>query len=179
MFLDQIWAPWRLAYVQGEHAAESKQKPAGSPFCFLCRAHESTDDRGNWIVARFPRSFVVLNRYPYNNGHLLIATNRHEGSWVSLTPEERQELAEVLSLSIELLQEVLRPEGYNVGLNLGQVAGAGLPGHLHWHLVPRWPGDTNFMPVTAGVKVIPQSLEALWTALREKLPGILSKYPIY
>lgn len=177
----QLWAPWRLDYLLEQKQGEPS--PAGGPpanvehpFCFLCQARESPDDRGHWVVARFPRTFVVLNRYPYNNGHLLVATLRHEGQLERLSREERAELAEVVTLMIEVLKEAIHPEGFNVGLNLGTAAGAGVPGHLHWHIVPRWCGDTNFMPVLAQTKVIPQSLDALWSLLQERLPAARSRY---
>jgi ATP adenylyltransferase len=112
---------------------------------------------------------TVLNRYPYNNGHLLVAPRRHCARLDALTPEEQTGLAQTIARMVGVLEKVLRPEGFNVGLNLGRAAGAGLPGHLHWHIVPRWNGDTNFMPALASVKVIPQSLDALQAALTETL----------
>ena len=106
-----------------------------------------------------------MNKYPYNNGHLLVTPKRHVGNIAELTPEEHLELMSTVTKMIEKIKAVMNPDGFNVGLNLGRVAGAGLPGHLHWHIVPRWNGDTNFMPVFADVKVIPQSLDALWELL--------------
>jgi ATP adenylyltransferase len=111
----------------------------------------------------------VLNRYPYNNGHVLVAPLRHYGRLDQLSSAELCELTGEISRMVSLLETVLHPDGFNVGLNLGRVAGAGLPGHLHWHIVPRWNGDTNFMPVLASVHVIPQSLEELWEALTGEL----------
>jgi ATP adenylyltransferase len=113
----------------------------------------------------------MLNRYPYNNGHLLVAPQRHVARPDLLEPCEQLDLFQTITRMIDLLEKVLKPEGFNIGLNLGRVAGPGLPGHLHWHIVPRWSGDTNFMPVLAGTRVIPQSLEALWLALSEALQG--------
>ncbi len=172
---NQIWAPWRMEYISGEDR-EPEPEPGGTPFCFLCRAWESEDDRRHWVVDRFPHSIVVLNRYPYNNGHLLVATSRHVGRWESLTREERIELGEVIALCMELIQTTLRPEGMNVGINIGTAAGAGVPDHLHWHIVPRWGGDTNFMPVIADAKVIPQSLEVVWSLFRDKLAPLRNRY---
>ncbi len=128
------------------------------------------DDRGNLVVLRTPLSVVVLNRFPYNNGHLLIAPKAHKPALDDLTPEELLDGLETVRLCVRTLGELMHPEGYNIGLNLGRVAGAGLPGHLHWHVVPRWNGDTNFMPVLADVRVIVQSLEALYDLLRTKWP---------
>ncbi len=112
---------------------------------------------------------VVLNRYPYNNGHLLVAPQRHVGELHEMTPEEHIECISLLARLTCLYRERINAEGFNIGLNLGRAAGAGLPGHLHWHLVPRWAGDTNFMPALAGTRVIPQSLDALWEMLKGAL----------
>jgi ATP adenylyltransferase len=161
--MDQLWAPWRLAYVA------TPQKPADDAGCFICRGLAEADDRANLIVLRTARSAVVLNRFPYNNGHLLVAPLAHLGQLSELAEDQLLDLQLVLRRMVGLLTEAMRPDGYNVGLNLGKVAGAGLPGHLHWHVVPRWNGDTNFMPVVADVKVIPQSLDALYELLVSKL----------
>jgi ATP adenylyltransferase len=111
----------------------------------------------------------VLNRYPYNNGHLLVAPARHVARLDELTADESLEVLQTINRMVALLEQTIRAEGFNIGLNLGRIAGAGLPGHVHWHIVPRWSGDTNFMPITAGVRVIPQSLEALWEILTKEL----------
>lgn len=172
---EQIWAPWRLAYIkQAEGGEEPKVTdlellPSAEPSCFLCQAAVATDDRQRYVVHRGPNAITVLNRYPYNNGHLLVAPRRHLARLDLLTPPEQGELAETLTHMVQLLERVLNPQGFNVGLNLGRAAGAGLPGHLHWHVVPRWSGDTNFMPTLASVRVIPESLEALWEALTAEL----------
>lgn len=176
MTYEQIWAPWRLKYVQTEKRESPQEEndldllPGADPACFLCRsAADSADRRKQCVVHRSEQAVVVLNRYPYNNGHLLIAPRRHHDRLNKLTPGEQLELAETITRMIDLLEDVLAPEGFNVGLNLGLAAGAGLPGHLHWHVVPRWNGDTNFMPTLASVNVIPQSLDALWKALTDRL----------
>jgi ATP adenylyltransferase len=157
--MDQLWAPWRLAYVA------AARPPAGDDPCFLCQGLAADDDRANLIVLRAPRSVVVLNRFPYNNGHLLVAPCAHKGGLDDLDAGELLETMETLRRSVRALDGLMKPDGYNVGLNLGRAAGAGLPGHLHWHVVPRWNGDTNFMPVLTDVKVIVQSLDALWELL--------------
>jgi ATP adenylyltransferase len=161
---EQIWAPWRLSYI-----ATPKTEPAGD--CFLCRYRDETDDATNLVLWRGDAALTVLNRFPYNNGHLLIAPREHKAELEHLTDAEALECQQQLQRMTVLLKRVLRAEGFNIGLNLGHVAGAGLPGHLHWHVVPRWSGDTNLMPVVGDVKVIPQSLEALYTVLREELSG--------
>jgi ATP adenylyltransferase len=161
--LDHLWAPWRETYIT---AAKS---PAEGDSCFLCTGLAERDDRKNLIALRMLRSAVVLNRFPYNNGHLLVAPIAHKGRLDELDREETLEIQETLRRLVAVLDELMHPDGYNLGVNLGRVAGAGLPGHLHWHLVPRWNGDTNFMPVLGGTKVISQSLETLYDLLVGKL----------
>jgi ATP adenylyltransferase len=166
--MDHLWAPWRLAYV-----AAAKPPAADDP-CFICRGLQDNHDREHLIVKRTSRSVVMLNRFPYNNGHLLVAPQAHLGRLVDLSPPDHLDLMDTVTQMVELLTAVMKPEGFNIGLNLGRSAGAGLPGHLHWHIVPRWDGDTNFMPILADVKVIVQSLDALYDLLTQAMakPGI-------
>jgi ATP adenylyltransferase len=172
----QLWAPWRLAYVAPNLSATTPSEPAPRPAdppteeeeCFFCRAVAACADRENLVAHRGARTVTLLNRYPYNNGHLLVAPQRHEGRLEQLTDEEQIEILHDLARWVGVLQRLLRAEGFNVGLNLGRAAGAGVPDHLHWHIVPRWQGDTNFMPALAAVRVIPQSLDALWQLLVER-----------
>jgi ATP adenylyltransferase len=170
---EQLWAPWRLGYIQGERRTPADRPldllPGADPACFICRAAADTEDRANLVVERGRQTLVILNLYPYNNGHLLVACREHLGRLDQLTAEFHTEAVQTIARLIEVLERTMNAEGFNVGLNLGRVAGAGVPGHLHWHVVPRWSGDTNFMPVLAGVDVIPQSLEALWELLRAEL----------
>ena len=161
--MDQLWAPWRLSYVAAAKA------PRPDDPCFICRGLAEQDDRGNLIVLRTPASVVVLNRFPYNNGHLLVAPRAHKGGLNDLDSGELLEMMETLRQMVRVLDGLIGPDGYNIGLNLGHAAGAGLPGHLHWHVVPRWHGDTNFMPLLADAKVIVQSLEALYDLLVGRL----------
>jgi ATP adenylyltransferase len=128
-----------------------------------------SDDRANLLVHRTALSVVVLNRFPYNNGHLLVAPKAHKGKLEELTPDELLDLQLVLRKMLGIIEKRMNPDGFNIGLNLGRAAGAGLPGHLHWHIVPRWNGDTNFMPVFSDTKVISQSLESLYDLLAEEL----------
>jgi ATP adenylyltransferase len=161
--MDQLWAPWRLSYV-------ATPKPAGQEErCFICDGLADHNDRQNLIALRTAWSVVVLNRYPYNNGHLLVAPRAHKGNLCELDTAEVLDTQETLRRMVTLLDTWMHPDGYNIGLNLGRAAGAGLPGHLHWHLVPRWHGDTNFMPVLGDVKVIVQSLESLYDLLTSRL----------
>jgi len=159
---ETLWAPWRLDYI-----LQNKDKPDSG--CFLCRGVADRADRDNLVLLRGELTVVVLNRFPYNNGHLLIAPAAHKGTLAELTDAELLDLARTQRSMIELIDRVLEPQGYNVGLNLGRVAGAGLPGHLHWHTVPRWNGDTNFMPVLSETRVIVQSLESLYDLMKERL----------
>lgn len=161
--MEQLWAPWRLAYVA------SPKKPEQDDACFICRGLQESNDRHNLIVLRRAHSVVVLNRFPYNNGHLLIAPLAHKGHLQDLNDAELLEGMQVLQKMLGHLQDLMQPDGFNVGLNLGRASGAGLPGHVHWHVVPRWHGDTNFMPVLTDTKVIVQSLDTLYDLLRERL----------
>jgi ATP adenylyltransferase len=159
--MEQLWAPWRLSYV-------ANPKPPGeSDPCFICRGLAENDDRANLIARRTEHSVVVLNRFPYNNGHLLVAPRRHLAHLDLLEPGEILDMQQTLTLMVKELEKLMRAEGFNIGLNLGKVAGAGLPGHLHWHIVPRWFGDTNFMPTLADTKVIVQSLDSLYDLLTQ------------
>ena len=171
--LDIVWAPWRLSYVTAK-PEDTTQKPTlqvldgGDADCFICQAAVDADKPDRFVVGQSEQTIAILNRFPYNNGHLLLAPKRHLASLNAMTPELRAELAEQLNHWVEVLEAILHPEGFNIGLNLGRVAGAGLPGHLHWHIVPRWNGDTNFMTTLGNTKVIPQSLQALAEIIREK-----------
>ena len=161
--MERLWAPWRLAYVA------SVKPPQAGDACFICRGLAESDDRANLIAARLPHTVVVLNRFPYNNGHLLVAPRAHKGMLADLEPAEHLEMQQTLTRLVGVLAELMHPDGSNIGLNLGRVAGAGLPGHLHWHIVPRWNGDTNFMPVLTDARVISQSLDAFWEMLTARL----------
>lgn len=164
----QLWAPWRLAYVQNSEPSDSQPS---KPSCFLCsyRDDDLANDSKNLVVLRGEHSIVVLNRFPYNNGHLLIAPREHKADLRDLNDAELLETNHLLQKMIGLLEKTISPDGFNVGLNLGRVAGAGLPGHLHWHIVPRWNGDTNFMPILGEAKVIPQALDALLDLLSKEM----------
>jgi ATP adenylyltransferase len=156
---ETLWAPWRLAYIK------SPDRPATGE-CFLCSGRDRpAEDRRNLVLQRGRQALVVLNRFPYNNGHLLVAPYAHKAHLSELTDDELLECGQLLRELTARLTRAMSPDGFNIGLNLGKVAGAGLPGHLHWHIVPRWNGDTNFMPVLGDVNVIPQSLDALYDLL--------------
>lgn len=159
--MQRMWAPWRMQYINGV------DKPGA---CFLCEAAaDESHDRDRLVVARLERCFCVLNRFPYNSGHLLVAPAAHKAALDELDAEEVAQMHALVCRALEALGRTMKPHGFNVGLNLGRSAGAGLPGHLHWHIVPRWDGDTNFMPVLADVKIIPQRLEETCDLLRQSL----------
>jgi ATP adenylyltransferase len=174
---DRIWAPWRLSYLLGDKNAAVGPEPqawieGADHHCFLCRAAASYADeataRRQCLVVEFSEHVVaLLNRFPYNNGHLLVAPRRHVALLHDLSDQEHLEAMRTLARFTQLFTELIKAEGFNIGLNLNRPAGAGVPGHLHWHLVPRWTGDSNFMPVTGDARVISQSLESLWDAIEE------------
>jgi ATP adenylyltransferase len=157
--MEQLWAPWRLSYVA------NPRPPGAHDPCFICTGLAADDDRANLIAWRGPVTVVVLNRFPYNNGHLLVAPRAHKGELAELDDRERLEIQHTIERMVAALGALIKPDGYNLGVNLGRVAGAGLPGHLHWHIVPRWQGDTNYMPVLNDVRVIAQALDSLYEML--------------
>ena len=154
----QLWAPWRMAYVAGERPA------AGS--CFLCDAIDGDDDDALLVVERAPLTISLLNRFPYNSGHLMVVPRRHVSDLRELNPDEGAALLTGVQRALRAFDETLHPDGYNVGFNLGAAAG-GSADHLHQHVVPRWTGDTNYMPVLGDVKVIPEHLQATAATLRQ------------
>jgi len=168
---DTLWAPWRLAYIADGTEHDVLPVEVGTdadPDCFICQGvFDETNDRKRFVVRRTGQTITILNRFPYNNGHLLVAPHRHRGKLAELTDAEKLELIQEIDRWVEILTREMSPDGFNIGLNLGHAAGAGLPGHLHWHIVPRWNGDTNYMPTIASAKVIPQALESLWEILTE------------
>jgi ATP adenylyltransferase len=153
--MDNLWAPWRINYVG------SKKKQKG---CIFCRAGKRNPD--DYVIFKTKKSICLLNIYPYNNGHILIAPLRHIRDISQVSQAEIVDLFKCLNRAKTLLQKVLKPQGYNIGINLTRWAGAGITGHLHLHIVPRWAGDTNFMPVVCGTKVISQSLDELSRLLK-------------
>jgi ATP adenylyltransferase len=153
--MQPLWAPWRMAYIGGPPASG----------CIFCNALQTADWRGHLVLAREP-AIVMLNKFPYSNGHLLVAPHRHAADLGELPPDEFQSLMSALQRAATVLAGALHPEGVNVGMNVGTAAGAGVADHLHWHIVPRWVGDTNFMTVIADVRVIPEHLEAMYDRLK-------------
>ncbi len=157
--MDRLWAPWRTVYIGKDHGSA----------CIFCDKLNSDKDKENHVLYRGEKVFVLLNIYPYNNGHLLIAPKRHVGDIADLEQDEVLELGLVTQKMTGLLRAAFNPEGFNIGVNLGKIAGAGVPGHFHIHIVPRWGGDTNFMPVIGDVRVISEGLELTYTKLTEAM----------
>ena len=158
--MDRLWAPWRMEYIE--------QVDSGGE-CILCaKPRERNDDR-NHIIHRGEHAYIILNAYPYSSGHLMVAPYRHTADLLDLTEEELCAMMTETRLGTRLLTAVMSPQGFNIGLNLGRAAGAGIADHLHLHVVPRWSGDTNFMPVIGDTKVLPQALADTYCALRSAL----------
>lgn len=147
--MERLWAPWRLEYIQSP----------GQHDCIFCIGEDPADDQARLVVARGTHSYVIMNRYPYSNGHLMLSPYRHLSDFAKLDEQEILEMHRLLVLSQRALQEVCAAQGFNVGWNIGHVAGAGIADHLHMHIVPRWAGDCNFMPILADIRVIPQHIE--------------------
>jgi ATP adenylyltransferase len=158
---ERLWTPWRMAYIR--QGADEDGSNRGCIFCDLLREN---DDQRTHILARGSLTFVILNAFPYNPGHLMVAPYRHVGDYVDLTPDELAETMAFTGTAVRALQESSGAHGFNLGMNLGGVAGAGITDHLHMHLVPRWGGDTNFMPVVSQTKVLPELLSETWERLR-------------
>ena len=146
--MQHMWAPWRMAYLTGH----------GSEGCVFCQKVAERDDDASLIVARRELCFVTMNLYPYNNGHLMVVPYRHVASLEELSPDELLDVMSTVNLALAALRNSMSPGGFNIGVNLGKAAGAGIDTHVHVHVVPRWMGDTNFMPVVADVRVVPESL---------------------
>ncbi len=161
MATERIWAPWRLEYV-----SDASKDVEDS--CIFCAKPGEDDDEANLIVHRGELCFVILNLYPYTNGHLMVAPYEHVGALQRVQPETSAEMMRLAQRSIEILEDEYEPHGFNVGFNQGRVAGAGVEHHIHMHVVPRWGGDTNFMPVLADTRVMPQTLEQSYAALHGK-----------
>lgn len=156
---ERLWTPWRMEYIK---SATTSDEAEG---CIFCDLPATGDDAKVYILARGERAFVILNKFPYNPGHLMVAPFRHVGDLAEMADDELHESAELLRAATRVVRDAWEPSGFNAGMNLGRVAGAGVPGHLHWHLVPRWNGDTNFMPVIGQTKVLPELLDETYEKL--------------
>jgi len=160
-----MWAPWRIEYIRSP-------KHDG---CIFCDFPKENHDKERLILYRGKHCFIIMNNYPYNPGHVMIAPYRHVGRWEDLTDYELLEMMQLSQLMIKALKKTMNPQGFNMGVNLGRVAGAGIDDHVHLHIVPRWNGDTNFMPVIADTKVIPESLEEAYDELKKAIDEIVEE----
>ncbi|WP_297494911.1 HIT domain-containing protein [Thermococcus sp.] len=157
-----LWAPWRIEYIRSP-------KHEG---CIFCDFPKENRDRERLILYRGKHAFVIMNNYPYNPGHVMVAPYRHVANWEELTDEELLEIMKLTQMIIRAIKKAMKPDGFNLGVNLGRVAGAGIDTHVHLHIVPRWNGDTNFMPVIADTKVIPESLEEAYDELKKAIEEV-------
>ena len=162
--MQQMWTPWRMAYIRREKR----------PGCIFCEMLEAADDRANLILHRGELAFLVLNKYPYNNGHLMAVPYRHVDTLEALTHEEGADMMVMVTLGIRALRRSATPHGFNVGVNIGKVAGAGVLDHIHTHIVPRWEGDANFMPVLGDTRLIPQDLGETYDELKAAVVAALT-----
>jgi len=160
-----VWAPWRMQYIREDR----------EDGCIFCNRIERDDDRNDLILHRGEYGFIIMNLYPYNNGHLMAAPNRHLGDITEMTDEESGELFSLVQLSVKMLKNTMNPHGFNIGINMGKVAGAGVEDHIHVHIVPRWMGDTNFMPVVGEVKVISEHILATYDSLLHSLNSLIKE----
>jgi ATP adenylyltransferase len=162
--MNRIWAPWRMGFImKSDHKNE----------CFLCQLPKEKEDEKNLILYRGESNFIILNAYPYNSGHLMVAPYGHVGKLEDLKDAESKEHFALVIMSVKLLKKVFEPAGFNTGMNLGKAAGAGVADHIHTHIVPRWQGDANFMPVISETKVLPESLPTTYKRLKEGITSLL------
>ena len=159
--MEKLWAPWRYEYIK-KIASENQG------ICLFCKVVSENNDEKNLIVYRGRKAYIMLNRYPYNNGHLMVIPYNHFSEINVLSDEEMLEMMKLLALSVKILKDKFSSDGFNIGINLGKIAGAGIDDHIHIHIVPRWSGDTNFMPVLGDTKLISQSLEESWKILKNE-----------
>jgi len=157
--MQHLWAPWRMEYILSEF-----EKPQG---CIFCGFPAENNDPKNLIAYRSDKCFVILNRFPYNNGHVMVVPYQHTGEYLNLDDTVVLDIQHTIQKTIRALREVMNPHALNIGMNLGRTAGAGIDEHLHYHIVPRWDGDTNFMPILTDTKVVSESLEKTWAKLHE------------
>ncbi|NNF04212.1 MAG: HIT domain-containing protein [Rhodothermales bacterium] len=172
--MEQMWSPWRSEHVG---SWEERRGDEGADGLFERLGRETDRDEQNFVVYRADLVYVVMNLYPYNNGHVMIVPLRRVETYEDLTPEERYEMSDVLAKCLDWIRAALAPEGFNIGINIGAGSGAGIPKHLHLHVVPRWSGDTNFMPVTAGTKVIPEGIRTTYRRIRDQIGEAGSESP--
>lgn len=164
--MKRIWAPWRLEYIL--QAKKKEKSSTRKKSCVFCEVQKGRPNQKNLVLYRGKHSYVVMNKYPYTNGHLMVIPNRHTCDFSALTQEEHLEMGVLKSISVAILKSVFHPEGFNIGMNLGEAAGAGIAEHLHYHIVPRWVGDHNFMPVLGEVRIMLEHLKKTYARLKKE-----------
>ena len=160
--MENLWAPWRIEYILSKK----------SPGCIFCDKPAENKDDENLIIYCGEHNFIIMNAFPYNNGHMMVVPYRHTATLAGWSPEEQIELMELADLAVDLLKKLMKPDGFNLGINMGLVAGAGVADHIHLHVVPRWNGDTNFMPVLSDTRVISEALRTTYGKLKEVLKDV-------
>ncbi len=165
--MKHLWAPWRMEYIENEI-----DKPGDCIFCAFPEAHE---DEKYFIPFRSEKCFVILNKFPYNNGHVMVVPYLHTGDFLSLPADVLLDLQQTIQKTIRVMKNIMGPHGFNVGMNIGRTAGAGIDEHLHFHIVPRWDGDTNFMPIISDTKVVSESLQATFEKFKNEFNRLFSK----
>ncbi len=161
--MERLYSPWRSQYIENVDNLDG---------CFLCNAFKSKDDEKNLVLYRGKKAFIIMNLYPYNAGHVMVCPNEHIGDFTKIDKETLHEISELTQFAVKAIQKALKPDGFNLGYNLGRAAGAGLEDHIHNHIVPRWNGDTNFMPVIGEVKVISQDLKEVDHKIKKAMEGL-------
>ena len=161
--MEKLWAPWRMEYILNNDKEDG---------CIFCNRLNKSNDKNNLILYRGKLSFIIMNKFPYNNGHLMVVPNRHLGDFTLLKDDEHLDIDNLIKLSIKALKIAMEPQAFNVGMNLGRCAGAGIEDHLHYHIVPRWNGDTNFMPILGETKVISESLKHSYEKIHKAIQEV-------
>ncbi|MFP3144347.1 MAG: HIT domain-containing protein [Caldisphaera sp.] len=168
-----LWAPWRMSYIKDFSNKKEEEKETNQK-CIFCEAQKN-DIREALVLFKAKYSFIILNKYPYNSGHLMIAPYKHVSNLTELNDNELLEISKLIKASIIALTKAYKPEGFNVGVNIGEAAGAGVPGHVHIHIVPRWKGDSNYITIIGGVKVVPQSLDDTYNLLKPIIEEVVKE----
>ncbi len=166
--IEKLWAPWRMLYIEGIGGGKTEG-------CIFCEKPQENSDEKNFIVRRGKTCYIIMNIFPYNNGHLMVAPYLHTAQFSDLDSQTRLEMFDLAGSAMEAIQNTMRPDGFNMGMNIGRTAGAGIADHLHLHLVPRWNGDTNFMPVIGCTKVISEALEDSYQKIRTAMRKIIKR----
>lgn len=164
--LKRLWAPWRLEYILDSKKKAARSNSSRAKSCVFCSVQKGKPNSSNLVLYRGESSYVIMNKFPYVNGHLMVIPNRHSADFTKLSVEEHVEMTNLISKSIAALRKIYEPHGFNVGMNLGRAAGAGIEEHLHYHIVPRWDGDHNFMPVLGETRVMQEYVKKTYERLR-------------